>query len=145
MTNDEEAGWAKINIRQSADELLKYGPSIEVDIRAAINPGPSLKLLAQIDTGADITAISARAAEALKLVPHGADGEIHEAGRGKIVVPYHFIRLTLPHGYIEMEVPRLPSLNPPHDVLIGRDLLRRGLLLVDFVAGMTTLHLKTGG
>jgi predicted aspartyl protease len=141
MTNDKEAGWAKITFRQTVDELIQNGPTIEIGV-TCIDSGNGARVLAQIDTGAAGTGVSAKLAERLGLMPYGEHGEIHEAGRERLVVPYHFVRLTLPHADIEHEVACLPSLGAPHDVLIGRDILANSRLVVDFIAGVVGLHIR---
>ncbi len=142
MTNNEEAGWTKINFRQPPDKLREHGPSIGLGISAAPYAGGNIiNTLAQIDTGAGGTAISTRIAALLNLGPTGK-GEVREAGREPIVGYYAKVRLLIPGAYIELEVVALSSLHPPHEILIGRDILSNCRLFVDFVGGLTSLHIK---
>lgn len=142
MADDEEASWAKIRITQPVDEIIQYGPSIKIGVAPVPFQGEGTTIvLAQIDTGAAGTGISARLARKLNLKPVGF-GEVHEAGRNPIKAPYFKVRLSLPSTDIESEVVGLATLDPPHDVLIGRDLLANCRLVVDFLSGLTVLHIK---
>jgi predicted aspartyl protease len=142
MTDNKEPGWAKIRNTQAVDDLVKYGPSIEVGI-APIPFGTGRRsALAQIDTGAGGTAISPRLARKLNLKPV-AKGTAHQAGLPPITAQYFRVRLFLPSTDIEMEVVGFATLNPPHDVLIGRDVLANCRLAVDFLSGVTCLHIKS--
>lgn len=142
MTNDEEAVWAKIKITQTVDEILKHGPSLNVGVAPVPFEGTGMMTaLAQIDTGAAGSGMSPRLARKLSLKPVGS-GEIREAGRDPIVASYFRVRLFLPSTDIETNIVGLPSLDPPHDVLIGRDILANCRLLVDFTRGLTGLHIK---
>jgi len=140
MANDKEPVWSKIKLRQSVDDILKYGPSIEVIVSDVIG-GPNVNALAQIDTGAAGTGISKPLATALNLKP-GGRGEVHQPGLPPIHAPYFRVRIALPSGDIETDVVGLITLDPPHDILIGRDFLARCRLTVDFTAGTTTLHIR---
>ena len=142
MTDDEEAAWAKIRITQTVDELLKFGPSVEIGIAPVPFEGKGLiTVLAQIDTGAAGSGMSPRLTRKLNLKPVGK-GEIREVGREPIVVNYFRVRLFLPSTDIETDIVGLPSLDPPHDVLIGRDILANCRLIIDFPRGLTGLHIK---
>jgi hypothetical protein len=141
MTDNKEPLWSKICLRQPVDDIVKYGPSIEVNV-SAIDGGPRIKALAQIDTGAAGSGISKKLAAKLKLRPTGA-GEIHQPGLPSTVAPYFRVRIALPiAGDIEVEVTGLATLDPPHDVLIGRDILALCRLAIDFTDGTTTLHIR---
>lgn len=139
MTDDKETGWTKIQIRQPDDEVIKYGPSIEVTVAAL--EGPAIAALAQIDTGAQGTGISPRLAKKLGL-KSVASGIAHQAGYPSVRVPYFKVRLSLPSIDLEMEVVGLATLERPHDVLLGRDILSKCRLTVDFMEGVTSLHIK---
>lgn len=78
----------------------------------------------------------------LGLEPEPVRGEIREAGREPIFVDYYSVRLYLPNISLEFEIPCLPFLHPPHEVLIGRDVLSKCVLVVDFMKGLTGLHFK---
>ena len=144
MADNEEAAWAKININQTVDDLLKYGPSIKIGIAPVPFTGEGMMTVcAQIDTGADGTGMSPRLTSKLNLRPVDT-GTIHEAGREAITASFFKVRLFIPpSAEIDTDIAGLPSLNPPHDVLIGRDILSSCRLLIDFTRGVTGLHFKT--
>ena len=147
MMDDEESGWSKINIKQSVDDLIRYGPGLKIGIAAFPYVADAPKLvLAQIDTGASGTGISPKLVAELGLVPHGPPGEIREAGRDPIIASYFRVGIFLPSipepVELKLEVVGLPSLPPPHDILIGRDVLSRCKLGIDFIAGRTKLQIK---
>jgi hypothetical protein len=144
MMDEREPRWTKIEFRQPVDDLLKYGPSIEVDVAALEGEdttAASARALAQIDTGAGGTGISPRLATKLRLIPI-ASGIVHQPGMTGIRVPYFNVRLSLPSAQLDMEVVGFPTLQPPHDILIGRDILSNCRLAVDFVSGLTCLLIK---
>jgi predicted aspartyl protease len=123
MTDDKEPGWTKVNVRQPPEEMREYGPSLQVGIAATPYTGGNIvTALAQIDTGASGTAVSTRIANLLNLEPTG-EGEVREAGREPVTGYYAKVRLFLPGTDIELDVVGLSSLHPPHEVLIGRDIL----------------------
>jgi len=141
MTNDEEAVWTKIRIRQTPDELVKYGPTIEVKV-SAIKGREVLSVLAQIDTGAAGTGISKRLAEKLAL-ESVAFGKVHQPGLPEITAPYFRVRLEFPSVEIESDVVGLVTLDPPHDILIGRDILVNSRMIVDFTQGITAVQFRS--
>jgi hypothetical protein len=143
MTNNEEPRWSKIAISQTVDELAEYGPTIRVVVR---NPetSMSLEVSAQIDTGASETAITSALAERLRLNACTVGGT-QQAGSEARDTQYFGIKLFLLGTDIpdlDMEVAGLPGVAPPHDVLIGRDILQHSMMLVDFFTGETTIHLS---
>lgn len=151
MTDDKEPVWAKIGLRQGVDDLIKYGPTIRAAICDVTSKSNTVNVLAQIDTGASMSGISPNVVRRLQLRGHGA-GDIVEAGRERITVDFHEVDIVMafrnpPSGAlhsmsIRCEVAGLPSLAPPHDLLIGRDILGQFRLLVDFTTGTTQLHLR---
>jgi len=144
MTNDKEPGWAKIRITQKVDDLIKHGPSITVGITPMPFEGAGMiSVLALIDTGASGTGISPRLARKLDLKPIDI-GIAREAGREPIEGHYFRVRLFLPAGVqIDTDVFGPPSVTTDHDVLIGRDILASCRLIVDFVSGVTGLHVQS--
>ena len=143
MTDDEEAAWTKIRITQTVDNLLKDGPSLKIDVAPVPFEGNGLTtVLAQIDTGAAGSGMSPWLTGKLNLRPV-REVEIHEAGREPIVAQIFRVRLFLPSIDIEIDIVSLPSLNKPHDVLIGRDILKNSRIIVDFTSGVTGLHIKS--
>ena len=139
MTNDE-AGWTEIRIRQPLDEFAKYGPTIEVSV-SAIEGNEAVKVLAQIDTGAAGTGISKRLAQKLALQQIGK-GAVHQPGLPEITAPYFRVKLSFPSIEIESDVVGLITLDPPHDILIGRDILANSRMIVDFTKGVTLVQFK---
>lgn len=142
MANDKEAAWTQVRINQSVEELRKYGPSLRVAISPVPDPTRTIHSLAQIDTGAHGTALNPRICRELGLTPFG-EFVINEAGRAPIVGDRYRVRLFLPPAIdIEMDIAAMPSLHPPHEVLIGRDVLSGGRMMVDFTTGVTVLQFK---
>lgn len=142
MSDDKEAGWTKIRIRQTVDHLFKHGPSIDVDV-APIDGGTIARVMAQIDTGASRTGISPRLVKNLGLAPV-ASGFVHQVGLPRIHVPFFKIRLGFPRLDINIDVVGFATLERPHDILLGRDILGKCRLSVDFLSGVTVLHVKNG-
>jgi predicted aspartyl protease len=140
MNNDEMSGWAQITICQEVDGLLEHGPSLAVTV-AALGGGPSLSVCALIDTGATHTCISPRIVKELGLVPFD-EGLIITPDTPPDMTCFYKVRLELPNVGFDMNVPVLPNFEPPHDVLIGRTLLNRGRLSVDFETGQSVLFLR---
>jgi hypothetical protein len=140
MTDDEKALWSKVTVRQPIDELIQHGPTIAVVV-SAVDGGPSFKALAQFDTGAAGTGISKPLALKLALKPI-AWGGVHQPGFEQFEAPYFRARIALPIGDIETDVVGLVTLDPPHDVLIGRDVLKYCRLTIDFTTGLTEFRIK---
>lgn len=144
MTDDKESGWTEVRFCQSLDDLKQYGPSIPIEVSAAIDNAPKrIRALALVDTGAAGTGIGPDLAKRLGL-PLIGRGMIHEAGRAPIMAGLHRVRLCFPSIDIDVDVTALPSLGEPHDVLIGRDVMAKSHLYVDFLTGKTRLAIKTG-
>jgi hypothetical protein len=141
MTDNEESVWAKIAIRQSVHDLRKHGPTFEVGV-TDIATGTSKRVYAQIDTGADHTCVSPVLARALhlKAIDICIVRQPNEPVRG---APYFKVRLSLPLADIDLDVALLTTLDAPHDVLIGRDILANSRLSIDFASGATDLHIRT--
>lgn len=146
MTDDKKSGWTKFSFAQSIDDLIEHGPSLPVSVGALpFDANAARPALAQIDTGATSSAISRRLAEdlGLKIV---SDAVAHMPGLESVVTPCYRVFLILPFADIpELIVADLPTLQPPHDVLLGRDILARCRLGVDFTTGVTCIHLKLDG
>jgi predicted aspartyl protease len=143
MANDEETGWAKIRITQKADDLIQHGPTIPVVVvRLPVDPTRMQCVYAQIDTGAAGSIISDSLANRLGLERIDF-GEVRQAGRVVITAPYFHVRFILGRGIeIDLDVAALSTFDPPHDVLLGRDILASCRLDVDFLSGETRLHIK---
>lgn len=145
MTNNEEAGWAKIQTTQPINDLVEHGPSIEIGVMAIPFDGKSItSTFAQIDTGASGTGISPWLVKQLGLKP-GDVAIAHEAGRDPIETNFFSVRLLFPSNiHIEMDVVGLPSLGGNHGILIGRDFLKNARVGVDFTTGKVCLHYFKG-
>lgn len=140
MADNKKSIWSKITVRQPINDLVQHGPTIAVEV-SGIQGGTRVKALAQIDTGAAGTGISQGLAITLGLKAI-AWGGVHQPGLEEFQAPYFRVRLTLPIGDIETEVVGLVTLDPPHDILIGRDVLTRCRLTVDFTSGITEFRIK---
>lgn len=142
MASDKKPTWSKIRIRQSVQDLRQYGPCIEVTVSAALGDHLTVQALALLDSGAHSTGISPRLMRRLNLRPF-TEGLIHEAGREPIRAPMFYICVSFPSFHANgLAVAGLPSLAPPHDVVVGRDVLANCRLLIDFGSGATRLHFK---
>ena len=146
MTDDEKAAWAEIEFLQSVDDLVNYGPSLNVRICGLpITERGVLIVAAQIDTGAAGSCISLKLAGELGL-PIIGTGEIHQPGLDPIPAPYFKARIAIRSGVgwynLDLVLAGLAILDPPHNVLIGRDILAHGRISVDFLTGVTIWRIK---
>jgi predicted aspartyl protease len=142
MADDEKPRWTKIDLAQTVDDIFEHGPTLPIKIRAGHLKGGIVQVLALIDTGASATGLSPRLVQKLVLVPfdHGA---IQEAGREPIEAARFEVSILLePSRYIDALAVGLPSLAAPHDVIVGRDVLARCRLDVNFTTGVTSIHFK---
>ena len=144
MTDNEKPVWTEITIRQTADDIRKYGPSLAVRVGALPNNGvKAVEVCAQIDTGAEITSIDDRLAQrlALKAIAHGL---VHKAGAQPHPALYFRVLLSLPHFRFDIDVEAFAtSLGAPHDLVIGRNVLKDCRLASDFTTGLTRLWIRT--
>lgn len=141
MTDNDKPVWTETRFRQPVDDLCQYGPTIVVDVAAhPFAGGPMQRVKGQIDTGAHGTALSIRLIERLSLSPCEF-GVIQEAGRDPIDAPKYMVRLAIPDMDLDLKVTGL-KMGSIHDVLIGRDVLSRYRLVVDFTTGRFQLHFK---
>jgi hypothetical protein len=128
----------KLTVMMSTEELRHLGPTAELlfgPIGGSLSP-----VRAQFDTGANHSCISA--ALAANLGP--PTDQILQVAAGGIAhnVPVHRCSLEFPGGTkLDADFAVLGHLAPPHDVLIGRDILALGRFEVDFKAGVWTLQL----
>lgn len=144
MAENDEPRWIKTGFNQPVDDLIKNGPTATVEIAALpYATGDRVwAFSALIDTGASGTGISPRVVREVGLRPTGS-GVIREAGREPLTTNLYRARLSLP--YIHLDLPTiagLPTMAPPHDIIVGRDVLRRVRLSVDFTTGVTRLHFR---
>jgi predicted aspartyl protease len=144
VANNDKTGWFEISFQQSIQDLFKDGPTTTFGI--ASNPyhgQPMLAAFGLIDTGAGATAISPRLVKELKLKASGSE-TVQEAGREPVTADFYSVRFFIPGMKFDLDVAGLPSLPPSYDILVGRDILGNGRLIVDFTTGITTLHFKLG-
>jgi predicted aspartyl protease len=143
MANNEEAGRTKIRINQRANDLIQHGPTIPVVVaRLPVDPTKMQCVYAQIDTGAAGSIISDALVNKLGLKRIDF-GEVRQAARVVITAPYFRVRFILGRRIeIDLNVVALSTFDPPHDVLLGRDILASCRLNVDFLSGETRLHIK---
>lgn len=139
MADNEKTAWTKIHVTQPIDELFKHGPTVEVGIRASRD----LIVQALIDTGSPITVISQSLANCLNLNPTGK-GDFREVGRESISADCFDLKLFWPGTGVgfELNVACLPIREPPHDLLIGRDILAICRLAIDFTTGIVGLEIR---
>lgn len=142
MADDDKTVWAKVGFHQPVDDLIQHGPTAPVDIRVA---GQSaFQALALFDTGAAGTGLSPALVARLGIVPTG-EGFIHEAGREPIAAHFFPVHIAIPGlPWVELDAEGLPSLAPPHDILIGRDVLASFRFSIDFTEGRVALHFRHG-
>ena len=134
MSSDESGAWIDIGWTQT--DLFEIGPSFVVQVRS---PHGVHTVLAQIDTGATVSAISPSLFQKLGVVPHDF-GEFRVAYEKAVPAPIVRAVMGLPEGSeVEMEFAVLVQVGEPHDVLIGRDFLRACSLHIDFIGGGVSL------
>ena len=142
MTDDEEAAWAKIVFEQSVEDILKHGPTLDIGIAPLPFVGKGMTTVrAQIDTGAICSGLRPGLANELGLNKVG-EATAHVGGLQPVVASCYSARLFLASTEVDLEMVDLATLDPPHDVLIGRDILANCRLIVDFTSGLTALHIK---
>jgi hypothetical protein len=142
MSDDNETGWAKIEFCQSVDDLIQHGPSIDI----GIGPSPYLgtgqiRVRAQIDTGAVCSGLRPGLAQKLGLSNVGT-AIARIAGLAPIETPLYAAMFFMPFGDIDLNVIDVGSMDAYHGALIGRDILGNCRLNIDFLSGVTTLHIK---
>lgn len=136
-----EEDWIKIRVKQPAIDMVAYGPSMQVKLKK-VGAAQTVDLIAEIDTGAGHSAISPEAQRRL-----GADivgsADVHEINKNPTAIPVCRAVLRFPKGPdLNREFLVLNSLGAPHDVVIGRDILRAGVFSANFVGGFYELHLS---
>jgi predicted aspartyl protease len=133
-------GWIRFGVNMDPEELRRIGPSVpEVTIAAG---NTSTMGRAQFDTGANHTCMTQRVADALGIQPSGTILQ-HAAGKDPAETPLFQVRLTFHNGTVlDHDIAVLRSLSAPHDLLIGRDILGLGRLVVDFTTGRWEWHIK---
>jgi len=134
---------------QAAD-LWADGPLVEVrfgltaaaqdanDKVGAPSPLP-MKATALLDTGASHSAVRSGLLSTLGLHPVGAITIATPSSNGVQCLTYA-VRLTLPQGFIDTTVSEVPGLTGQNiDALIGRDVLRYGILIYQGPTSQFTL------
>jgi predicted aspartyl protease len=143
MANNEEATWPEVRVSDKPDDLRHFGPTITIGIAPLPFIGIGMQTVrALIDTGAHGTAITPSVAKSFGVAPI-REAEIREAGRQPMPAKVYRARLFLTSTIeIDAEVHTLPNLSPPHDVLIGRNVLAGTTLGIDFIGGFWFLQVK---
>lgn len=127
----------------------EFDPAVGILLQVAILPGGTLESQAQgeaavftglVDTGADVTCISNRVVNLLDLQPTGKRQVVGATGPGvanqylaDLLLQFGTQNIGIPHH----EVTAIGSGSPFFDVLIGRDIICRGVLTVDFAGRFT--------
>jgi hypothetical protein len=134
--------WTKLKTQTSPQELSEVGICLRVRIEAdGINPVEDV--FVQIDPGAEESCFRPGFIESLGIDPIGWRRNPHfpEAGSERI---YRFrVKVVFPTGTERIvDGAVLSWLNPPYDMLIGRDILSGCRLSCDFTTGKWELHFK---
>lgn len=142
MTNNDKPVWTKISFLQEVENLCEHGPSatVEVGLTGSLLPD-AIKCLAMFDTGAAQSAISPRLVKRLGLVATDT-GLIHELGREPIPAEFFDVRIYVHTFVFDIQIIGLSAMAAPHDVVVGRDILRDFRFMVDFTTGRSMLHFK---
>jgi predicted aspartyl protease len=135
--------WVTISDQVTPEDLQRDG----ITLHLAIAPMTDLKqqhnVLAEIDTGATHTAISLELANALResgIVPSGYGHQRHAQEARPRISEFFRCLVIFPGGtLVETDATVLPRSIKPHDVLIGRDILKRCRLTVDYSTGEWSL------
>jgi hypothetical protein len=142
-------GWVTLGVDMPVEEIVRYGPSLQ---GVKLTPDASFghdnvsplprQVSAQMDTGAEISCISARLWQELGVKPCRFLNANSEASRP---VPMCRANIAFQNGtQINADLAVFAQLAQPHDLLIGRDILRLGRIVVDFTTGHWELEFKTG-
>ena len=127
----------------------EYDPTVGVLLQVAVLPGGTFEQQPEgearvfsglVDTGADVTCISDKVVGFLDLQP---TGKVQMVGAtGSDAVNQYLVDLLLQFGTQHIGIPdhRAASFkagSPHYDVLIGRDILCKGVLTMDFAGRFT--------
>jgi predicted aspartyl protease len=139
---DPEKKWIEIRGTQDVGQICKFGPLTPIEISPLDNSSKE-RTLALIDTGASHSCISSRLIERLKLVECGTVTQ-HTVGGDPKRVPIYGVRMLLPGGAdIQGEFASATfPVNQRHDLLIGRDILQRCRLEINFTRGKVNLDIN---
>jgi len=127
----------------------EYDPAVGVLLQVAVLPGGTLEQSPQgeapvfsglLDTGADVTCISDRVVSLLGLQPTGKGQVVGVTGTG--VSNQYLVDLLLQFGNQHIGIPdhsvsAFGAGSPFFDVLIGRDIICKGVLTIDFAGRFT--------
>ena len=127
----------------------EYDPTVGVLLQVAVLPGGTLEQQSEgeapafsglVDTGADVTCISDKVSTVLDLQPTGKVQMVGATGAGD--VNQYLVDLLLQFGtqHIGITDHRAASFgsgSPHYDVLIGRDILCKGVFTMDFAGRFT--------
>jgi predicted aspartyl protease len=142
MTDD--AKWITLSDKVTPADLREHGITLAVTIAPVLNPARRTEVLAEIDTGANQSAISRELARAFGVNPSGYGRQHHAQARGATLAAFFRCLVTFPGGgFVEIHATVLPRSIKPHDVLIGRDVLTSCRLSVDYVLGEWSLALRS--
>jgi hypothetical protein len=139
MASDPNKPGMHLDVTQDRAALIANGPTIALSLRALLPDGSSgtliSNLLAQFDTGASRSCITLAVATKLGTQPSSVTAS-RIAGDQELALPTYKCAFVFPDGTTwATEIPALSYLGPPHDILIGRDLMNNSRLLVDFTTG----------
>ncbi|MDE0137551.1 MAG: retroviral-like aspartic protease family protein [bacterium] len=127
----------------------EYDPTVGILLQVAVLPGGTFEQQSEgearvfsglVDTGADVTCISNKVADFLDLQ---STGKVPMVGAtGSDAVNQYLVDLLLQFGTQHIGIPdhRAASFeagSPHYDVLIGRDILCKGVLTMDFAGRFT--------
>ena len=127
----------------------EYDPTVGVLLQVAVLPGGTLEqqsggeasvFSGLVDTGADVTCISDKVSTVLDLQPTGRVQMVGATGAGD--VNQYLVDLLLQFGTQHIGIPdhraaSFGSGSPHYDVLIGRDILCKGVFTMDFAGRFT--------
>ena len=127
----------------------EYDPTVGVLLQVAVLPGGTLEQQSEgearafsglVDTGADVTCISDKVSTFLDLQPTGRMQIVGATGAGD--VNQYLVDLLLQFGTQHIGIPdhraaTFGSGSPHYDVLIGRDIICKGVFTMDFAGRFT--------
>ena len=132
-------GWARVQRKMLRRFLLKRGPTLPVVV--ALDGVQPFETLALFDTGANQSFLAPR--EEKYLGVRIGEWLIHFAGQPPRPVPVYKGNVRFKNGVnVDCELGIIEHLAEPHGLLIGRDILALGRLIVDFTTGAFEFHIK---
>lgn len=121
-------------------DLLEHGPCLPIIVKDP-DTGAKIKLKALIDTGASASAVEFMAID--KLSPRSIGKASFVMAQGELLeTDIYNLVLGFPGGAeVALAVTGISNTAGATDMLIGRDILKFGSLIIDFESGMFLLHL----